>query len=155
MHLPTFGIVALGIMMFSNAFAQCVRQPDIRADVVVQSCLAVTFTSTGARWKVAEKETEPLYAIGSSLSGTFLSVVADGSQVVWHEGQSRVANGIHPWARGEKLSLFVAKGVEDACSTPIGEQLTVQTEFVCCDTLPHANRCLVPNTVVLVKLVHK
>jgi hypothetical protein len=129
MHLRAFGALALGIVMTESGYGQGVSRPDIRANVVVQSCLAVTFGSSGARWKVAENETQPLYSVGSSYSGTFLSVVANSSQVVWHEGQSHTANGIHVWARGEKLSLFIAKPVEDVCPTPIGEQLTVETEF--------------------------
>ena len=145
--------LALVVVMAGDGNAKCLHVPNLRADVYIESCLSVRFGASAAHRKVAEDLLEPMYERGSSLSGTFLSVVVKESHFFWPAGAAHDTNGSHPWMKRERRSLFVERPPDQVCPTAIAEPIAIETESLCCDTTPQADMCLLPDTVDRVSVV--
>lgn len=88
----------LAVTLVSNGFAKCISRPDIQADVIVQSCLAVTFQPSDLCMDLGRQETPPVYKRASRLSGALLSVTVKISHFVWRDPKDRRVNEAHLWA---------------------------------------------------------
>jgi hypothetical protein len=139
---------ALLLALFSieqNANAMCVYDPPIRADVTIDGCLAVAFSSSHLQLDFGPKSA-PLYKDGETYSGTFLRVTVKSSAFVSQkDGQGP------PWAAGDREGLFVDGPPDQVCPSQLSsEVVTVTTRSRCCDQLPMDGSCLVPIPIVTV-----
>jgi hypothetical protein len=127
------------------ASAMCVFVPPIRADVTIDGCLAVAFSSSHSQLDVGAGSA-PVYRDGASYSGTFLRVTIKSSAYVSQkDGQGP------PWAAGDRQSLFVHGPPDLVCPSQLSaDVVTVTTEARCCDQLPIDGSCLVPIPIVTV-----
>lgn len=140
-------LVALAVA--SNAGAKCAYAPDVQAEVAVNSCESVTFGASASAITWFDPNGTPLYREGSTFSGTFLAVTVKKSRLVG-EGDN---HGFHSWPAGEQRSLFVAAPVNSTCPAKLPAILKVVSADICCDVFPLHDECLVPNSVIRVKLV--
>jgi hypothetical protein len=140
--------VVLLLAVFSieqNANAMCVYDPPIRADVTIDGCVAVAFSSSHSQLDFGPRSA-PLYKDGASYSGTFLRVTIKSSAFV----SQKDGHG-PPWAAGDKESLFVDGPSDQVCPLELSsEVVTVTTRSRCCDQVPLAGSCLVPIPIVTV-----
>jgi hypothetical protein len=153
MRYTFFWIPVIFAVAANDGVAQCVTRPNIRADVLVQSCVAVTFAPSNLRIEVPDGPQLPWYKPGGDYSGTLLAVVVISSRFDWEKGAKHIANGAHRWARGDRLSFFVDKPTSETCPATRGKPITVRTDYYCCDTWPVEGKCLVPESIGLVSVV--
>jgi hypothetical protein len=155
-----FWVIALAALVSTSSNAKCVYRPDIQADVVVDSCAAVTFGPSNMRLSFGVSEVDlgnssPVYKAGSSFSGTFLSATVKKSHVVPHDPMSLPHDWLRLWTPGQMRALFVAKPPSEACPKFLFTTLTVMTAETCCDLLPFVDQCLVPSAVTRVVIISK
>lgn len=144
-------LVALSVA--GGASAKCVYRPHIEAEVLVTSCESVLFGASTSSFAGFNPGGSPLYKEGSTLSGTFLSVTVQKSRFVWSDLPDHRTNGFHTWGKGEVHSLFIAEPAGSTCALTLPTTLKVITTDVCCDMFPRHDECLVPESVIRVKLV--
>jgi hypothetical protein len=143
-------ILLLSVILADNVTAKCVFAPNIRANVLVQSCVAVTFAPSSLGIEFTKGDLVPWYKKESSYSGTLISVKVKNAKFVWDNSEKHLANGFRVWAYEQTLTLFVAKSVDETCPAALGDLITVETDRYCCDKLPLADRCLVPSSLISV-----
>jgi hypothetical protein len=134
--------------------ARCISPPpQVRAEVAIEGCLAVTFGSSHSQVEWFPKPT-PLYKEGASYSGVFLIVDVKTSTLLPREADPDGATYLSQWATGTRKEVFVRGSVDEVCPATLYKTVTVTTDpgWLCCDTLPWEGRCLVPSTVVFVTL---
>jgi len=153
MRYQFFWVPVLFAVAANDVVAQCVSRPNIRANVLVQSCVAVTFESSNLREEVPGGPPLPWYKPGRSYSGTLLAAVVVSSHFDWVEGAKHITNGAHLWAGGARLSLFVDKPTSEVCPDTRNKPVAVETKYDCCDTWPVEGKCLVPESIVRVSIV--
>lgn len=152
MHHRFFWTYLLSVALLNSSYSKCIFAPMQRANVNVQSCVAVTFAPSDITLDFGGGHTGRLYEPGATYSGTLLSVRVAESHFVWDAGEKHRTNGFHPWKHGQEQTLFLALPVDQACPTNYGGSLSVDTDRDCCDVLPVRGRCLVPATIVSVRL---
>jgi hypothetical protein len=146
-----FNRYSLGLLLFvftiaQDALARCVYDPPIRADVTIDGCVAVTFSSSQSQVDFGSRAAS-LYKEGASYSGTFLLVTVKSSAFVSQEDGPGKGQ---PWSTGDFKGLFVHSPADEVCPVKLSQEIvTVTTESRCCDVLPFAGSCLVPLTVPL------
>ena len=147
-----YPIFLAALSVAGSASAKCVYRPHIEAEVLVTSCQSVVFGASKASFAGFNLGGSPLYKEGSTLSGTFLSVTVQKSWFVWSDLPDHRTNGLHTWNKGKAHSLFIAEPAGSTCAVTLPITLKVITTDVCCDTLPRHDECLVPKSVIRVKL---
>jgi hypothetical protein len=130
--------------------AKCIREPNIRAEVRVYACVAVTFKSSNTKIEMGIQEPMPWYKPESTYTGTLLSVEVKKARFLWQPGDDRKRDDLHLWRRGEAISVFVDKSAADACPAILPKTLTLETVHICCDVLPYHDQCLIPGSLVRV-----
>jgi hypothetical protein len=153
MRFQFFWVPVLFAVAANDVFAQCVSRPNIRANILVQSCVAVTFEPSNLRVEVLDGPPLAWYKPGRSYSGTLLAAVVISSHFDWGVGAKHITNGAHLWTRGAMLSLFVDKPASEACPDTRNKSITIETKYDCCDTWPVEGKCLVPESIMPVSVV--
>jgi hypothetical protein len=148
-----FWVPVLFAVATNDGVAKCVSRPNIRADVLVQSCVAVTFGPSNLREEVPDGPPLPWYKPGLSYSGSLLAAVVISSHFDWGDGAKHITNGAHLWTRGDMLSFFVDKPPSEACPAIRNKPITIETDYDCCDTWPVEGKCLVPQSIMRVSVV--
>jgi hypothetical protein len=144
--------VAITTGVEQSAQARCISRPQIRAEVAIEGCVAVTFGSSHSHSEIefAPNRRPQLYKEGASYSGVFLIVDVKTSIPVSREDAS--ADDLGGWVAGARKGVFVGGSVDQVCPATLGEIVTVTTDPRCCDMLPLEGRCLVPSTVEIVSI---
>jgi hypothetical protein len=155
MHQRLFWTFLLSLVLVSGSYSKCIFAPVLRANVHVQSCVAVTFAPSDMTLDFGGGRTGRLYEPGATFSGTLLSVRVTESHFVWETGEIHRTNNFQPWKHGEGQTLFIALPVDQVCPPNFEGTLVVETERDCCDVLPVKGKCLVPDTIVSVRLSSK
>jgi len=145
-------IAALNVSLTNSVEAKCVYHPEIRATVTINACVAATFGATDAK-SAFFGSPEPMYRSGEILSGTLLTVSVKTAKFTWSETMGHSVNGAKLWVKGETQSLFVRDTPSNVCPEVLSTDAEVQTQRVCCDTVPGGWECLLPRTTALVTLV--
>jgi hypothetical protein len=143
----------LSATLASPAGAKCIYHPEIRATVTVDGCVAVTLGASGSRYILGDEEWGPRYRAGATLSGTLISVSVKSARFTWPGTSRHFVNGVRLWVKGESRSLFVKKAAADVCPAALPTDITVQSQRICCDTVPGDWECLLPRAVALVEVV--
>jgi hypothetical protein len=152
MDRRTIFIAALSVSLVNSVESKCIHRPEIRASVRIDACVAATFGATEAKYAFFGAP-EPRYRPGETLTGTLLTVSVKTAKFTWAEAMGHSVNGIHLWLKGETQSLFVRDAPANACPEVLPTDAVVQTQRVCCDTVPGGWECLLPRTMSLVTLV--
>lgn len=155
MHNKSFCAIILSVALVHGGYAKCIFAPKQRATVIVQSCVAVTFSPSDLVIDFPDNRSGRYYEQGTSYSGSLLSVSVAADKFVWDAGEEHRTNGFHPWKRHDSLTLFVALPVNQACPAKFDGMITVETDRYCCDVLPVRGRCLVPGDIIPVNLITK
>jgi hypothetical protein len=150
-----FSFLVLSLAVVNSGTAKCIFEPKIRGSVLVGDCVGVTFGPSDLSIEVGKGRVGSFYTKGSSYSGALLSVQVQDSRFIWAEGERHDTNGFKAWTKGDRLTLFVASPVEEACPKLYGDVILVETDRYCCDVLPVRDRCLVPGSIISVVRVSK
>ena len=145
-------VATLSIALVNSAQAKCIYHPEIRAGVTIQGCVAATFGATDAKSGLFG-DPEPMYRSGETLPGTLLTVSVKTAKFTWSEAMGHSVNGAHVWKKGEIQTLFVKGAPTSVCPEVLPADVEVQTQRVCCDTIPGTWECLLPRTISLVTLI--
>jgi hypothetical protein len=144
-------VATLSISLVNSVQAKCIYHPEIRAGVTIQGCVAATFGATDAK-SALFGDPEPMYRSGEALPGTLLTVSVKTAKFTWSEAMGHSVNGMHLWKKGEMQTLFVRDSPTNVCPHVLPADVEVQTQRVCCDTIPGTWECLLPRTMSLVTL---
>jgi hypothetical protein len=152
MRLRDFVSVMLGISLANPVEAKCIHHPEIRALVTVEGCVMATFSASDTKTTFFG-DPERKYRAGETLSGTLLTVSVKSAHFTWSEAMGHAVNGVHLWTKGETHSLFIKAAPSAVCPDVLPADLVVQTQRVCCDTVPGTWECLLPESIALATLV--
>jgi hypothetical protein len=145
-------IAALSVSLINSIEAKCIYHPEIRANVTMNACVAASFGATDVK-SAFFGALEPMYRPGETLSGTLITVSVKTAKFNWSEAMGHSINGVHLWQKGETQTLFVRGAPANICPQVLPTDTVVQTQPVCCDTVPGSWECLLPGTISLVTLV--
>jgi hypothetical protein len=153
-HMKRSAIVVaiLSISLVNSAQAKCIHHPEMRASVTIQGCVAATFGATNAK-SALFGDPEPMYRSGEALSGTLLTVSVKTARFTWSDAMGHSVNGAHLWRKGETHTLFVRDAPTSVCPDVLPADVEVQTQRVCCDTIPGTWECLLPRSISLVNVI--
>jgi hypothetical protein len=144
-------LATLSVSQVHSAQAKCIHHPEIHAEVTIRSCVAATFGATDSK-STLFGDPEPMYRSGEELAGTLLTVTVKSARFTWTEAMGHSTNGVHLWKSGEMRALFVRESPSSVCAHVLPAEVDVQTQRVCCDTIPGTWECLLPGTISLVTL---
>ncbi len=146
-------LIALSAVITYNANAKCIFPPLKQADVIVQSCVGVTFSGSNSQVNFGQDKNANYYAQGASYSGTLITARVKKSWFVWAENEKHITNGFHLWPHDKSLMLFVAGNSDVVCPKQLFEPIRIQTTRFCCDVGPLKGQCLVPGSIETVTVV--
>jgi hypothetical protein len=152
MKLRAFASAVLGFSLAKPVEAKCIHHPEIRALVSVEGCVAATFSASDAKTKFFG-DPERKYRAGETLAGTLLTVSVQSAHFTWDEAMGHAVNGVHLWTKGETHSLFIRAAPSAVCPDVLPADLIIQTQRMCCDTVPGTWECLLPGSMALATLV--
>jgi hypothetical protein len=139
------------LALINEGEARCLAEPTVSAEVLVQTCLAVTFAAPDSTTLAgANDRTASPYKKGTTYSGTYLNVVVNKSTVVPEENEPE--DNAQAWPQGDRKGLFVSQPAGDVCPKALNSVITVSTLPFCCDWIPWEGSCMVPSTVQKVKI---
>jgi hypothetical protein len=145
-------VVTLSVSLVNSVQAKCIYHPEIRAEVAIHGCVAATFGATDAK-SALFGHPEPMYRSGEALPGTLLTVSVKTAKFTWDEAMGHSINGVHLWKKGEIQTLFVKEPPTSVCPHILPADVEVQTQRVCCDTIPGTWECLLPRNISLATLI--
>jgi hypothetical protein len=132
---------ALVAVVWQDSYARCISAPDVKAEVAVFQCSKVTF--------------ENIRAGHEPISGAYLVVSVQKSEVAAGNPDFPVGKSAAPWKKGENRGLFVECAADEICrralAQPWPHSLSVHAPSRCCDF----GQCDVPQLITPVTIEAK
>jgi hypothetical protein len=136
-----FVAIVLLAVVWQDSYARCIAAPNVLAEVAVFQCSKITF--------------ENIRASHQPISGAFLVVSVEKSEVAAGDPDFPAGKSTAPWKKGENRGLFVEGAADEICGRALAQpwphKLSVYAPFRCCDF----GQCDVPPLITPVTIQAK